>query len=330
MVALGTAVENAFPPIPSDVMTVLAGFISRHGVTNPWLVFVSAWAGSVAGAAAVYYASLRFGRTFFTGPVGRRLLPPEALATMEREYLRLGVAGIFVCRLVPWVRSFVAPFAGLVALTPARALLPMALASALWIGGLTWLGSTLGAEWQSILAFLRQLNLGLALLGGAMAILFLILRLRARARARRDRLWAALHLAFADDPDAEARGRGDLALAGAATLIREMARGDRAIGREQLREIEACLRERWHLEGAAPLAPLESPGREGRTSGEYGVLMAGHFDEAARLGVLARLRNVLRRDGRLTPVEDRMLERAADLLGLGNEAMAPLRAGDDR
>lgn len=330
VVALGTAVENAFPPIPSDVMTVLAGFISRHGATNPWLVFVSAWAGSVAGAAAVYYASRRFGRTFFTGPVGRRLLPPEALATMEHEYLRLGVAGIFLCRLVPWVRSFVAPFAGLVALTPARALLPMALASGLWIGGLTWLGSTLGAEWQSILAFLRQLNLGLALLGAGLAILFLILRLRARARARRDRLWAALHLAFADDPDTEARGRGDLALAGAAMLIREMARGDRAIGREQLREIEACLRERWHLEGAAPLAPVESPGREGRTSGEYGALMAGHFDEAARLGVLARLRNVLRRDGRLTPVEDRLLERAADLLGLGNEAMAPLRAGDDR
>jgi len=330
VVALGTAIENAFPPIPSDVMTVLAGFLSRLGITTPWMVFLSAWVGSITGAAAVYYASRRFGRTFFTGPVGRRLLPPEALATMEREYLRLGVVGIFLCRLIPWVRSFVAPFAGLVALTPARTLVPMALASALWIGGLTWLGSTLGAEWQSILAFLRQLNLGLAILGAGLTIVFVLVRLRARARARRDRLWAALHLAFADDPDAEARGRGDLALAGAATLIREMARSDRAIGREQLREIEACLRERWHLEGAGPLQPTESPAREGRTSGEYGAVLAGHFDEAARLGVLARLRNVLRHDGRLTPVEDRMLERAADLLGLGSDAVVPLRAGDER
>jgi membrane protein DedA with SNARE-associated domain/uncharacterized tellurite resistance protein B-like protein len=329
VVAVGTAVENAFPPIPSDVMTVVAGFLSRHGSTTPGLVFLSAWVGSVAGAAAVYYASRRYGRTFFTGPVGRRLLPPEALATMEREYLRLGVAGIFFCRLIPWVRSFVAPFAGLIALTPARALVPMAIASALWIGGLTWLGSTLGAEWQTILAILRQLNLGLALLGGTLAIVFLALRLRDRGRARRDRLWAALHLAFADDPDAEARGRGDLALAGAATLIREMARSDRAIGREQLREIEACLRERWHLESIAPSPPAQTPGREARTTDEYGVALAGHFDEAARVGVLARLRKVLRRDGRLTPVEDRMLQRAADLLGLGSEALAPLRAGDD-
>jgi len=330
VVAVGTAVENAFPPIPSDVMTVLAGFISRHGVTTPWLVFLSAWLGSVTGATAVYYASLRFGRRFITGPVGRRLLPPEALATMEREYLRLGVAGIFLTRLIPWVRSFVAPFAGLVALTPARALLPMALASALWIGGLTWLGSTLGAEWQTILVFLRQLNLDLAILGAGLAIVFIAMRLKARSRVRRDRLWAALHLAFADDPVAEARGRGDLALAGAATLIREMARSDRAIGREQLREIEACLRERWHLEGVAPLAPAESPGRAGRSSGEYGAVLAGRFDESARLGVLARLRRVLRHDGRLTPVEDRMLVRAADLLGLKSEAMAPLRAGNDQ
>ena len=329
VVAVGTAVENAFPPIPSDVMTVVAGFLSRHGSTTPGLVFLSAWVGSVAGAAAVYYASRRYGRTFFTGPVGRRLLPPEALATMEREYLRLGVAGIFLCRLIPWVRSFVAPFAGLIAMTPARALVPMAIASALWIAGLTWLGSTLGAEWQTILAFLRQLNLGLAVLGVALTIVFVALRLRDRARARRDRLWAALHLAFADDPDAEARGRGDLALAGAATLIRDMARSDRAIGREQLREFEACLRERWHLAGIAPSPPAQTPGREARTTDEYGVALAGHFDEAARVGVLARLRKVLRRDGRLTPVEDRMLERAADLLGLGSEALAPLRAGDD-
>ncbi len=156
------------------------------------------------------------------------------------------------------------------------------------------------------------------------------MRLRARGRARRDRLWAALHLAFADDPDTEARGRGDLALAGAATLIRELARSDRAIGREQLREIEACLRERWQLEAVAPSPPAESPAREARTTDEYGAALAGHFDEAARLGVLARLRSVLRHDGRLTPVEDRMLERAADLLGLGSEAMVPLRAGDDR
>jgi uncharacterized tellurite resistance protein B-like protein len=159
-----------------------------------------------------------------------------------------------------------------------------------------------------------------------LAIILLTLRLKARGRARRDRLWAALHLAFADDPEAEVRGRGDLALAGAATLVREMARSDRAIGREQLREIEACLRERWHLEGPAPAAPPVAPGRDGRPSGEYGAMLAGHFDQAARQGVLARLRNVLRQDGRLTPVEDRLLERAADLLGLGRAEVAPLRS----
>jgi membrane protein DedA with SNARE-associated domain/uncharacterized tellurite resistance protein B-like protein len=329
VVAVGTAVENAFPPVPSDVMTVLAGFLSHRGVTTPWLVWLSAWLGSVAGAAAVYHASRRYGRTFFAGPLGRRLLPPEALATMEREYLRFGVAGIFVCRLIPWVRSFVAPFVGLVALSPARALIPMALASAVWIGGLTWLGSTLGAEWEQILAFLRRLNLGLAIFGAVLAIVIVLLRVRARGRARRDRLWAALHLAFADDPDAEARGRGDLALAGAATLIRELARTDRAINRDELREIEACLRERWHLEGVAPVSPPAAPVRAGRTTGEYGAVLAGHFDVAARLGVLARLRSMLRQDGRLTPVEDRLLHRAADLLGLGGAELESLRSRSD-
>lgn len=323
--ALATALENAFPPVPSDVIIVLAGFLSHHAVTTPLAVFAAGWLSSVGGAVLVYYAARRYGRAFFEGPVGRRLLPPEALAAMEREYLRLGILGIFISRLVPGVRSFVAPFAGLVALSPARALVPMALASALWIGGLTWLGSALGTEWDIILSLLRSLNVGLALLGAALVVLIVIQRIRIRRRDRRDRLWAALHLAFADDPDAETRGLGDLALAGAATLIRELARTDRAISRDQLREIEACLRERWHLEGAPRAAPEGAPGRMGRTSGEYGALLAGHFDQSARLGVLARLRNVIRQDGRLTPVEGRLLERAAELLGLGSADLAPLR-----
>jgi len=69
---------------------------------------------------------------------------------IEREYLRFGVAGIFVSRFLPGIRAVVPPFAGLVGLSPLRTLLPMALASGIWYGGITILGTLIGSNWERI------------------------------------------------------------------------------------------------------------------------------------------------------------------------------------
>ena len=77
---------------------------------------------------------------------------------IEREYLRFGMAGIFLARLLPGVRSFVAPFAGLVNLVPGRALIPMGLASAVWYARSPGRGALLGSEWDGIDHFIAGLN----------------------------------------------------------------------------------------------------------------------------------------------------------------------------
>jgi membrane protein DedA with SNARE-associated domain len=59
---------------------------------------------------------------------------------MEREYMRFGIAGIFISRLLPGFRSFVAPFAGLANLSPAKTLIPIAAAATLWYGFLVYVG----------------------------------------------------------------------------------------------------------------------------------------------------------------------------------------------
>ena len=62
-------------------------------------------------------------------------MSPEAVVTVERNYVRFGLAGLIVARLLPGFRSFTAPFAGLMRLGPVRTLVPIGIASALWYGG---------------------------------------------------------------------------------------------------------------------------------------------------------------------------------------------------
>ena len=166
VLALLAAVENVLPPVPSDAAVALGAFLTNRGLTTPVGVFLVTWTANLAGAAGVYYASKRYGRRLFATRTGRRLLAPRSLAIIEREYLRFGVAGIFVSRFLPGLRAVVPPFAGLVGLSPARTFIPMALASAIWYGGLIVLATLIGSNWERINQIILGINrtLGIAAL----------------------------------------------------------------------------------------------------------------------------------------------------------------------
>jgi len=190
VIAVSVVIENFFPPSPSDVFVVLAAFLAHRGTMRPLTILLVAWGFGVAGAALVYWSARRFGRRFFQGRLGRRLITPGTFAAIEREYLRFGVVGIFLFRMLPAFRAVVAPFAGLVALRPAKTLIPIACACAVWYGGLILVGHQLGENWEDIQGMLGKLNTGLWIVALSVLGLFavLILRRRRTSQARLARL----------------------------------------------------------------------------------------------------------------------------------------------
>ena len=186
VIAGSVVIENFFPPSPSDVFVLLAAFLSGRGVLDRLTIFLVAWGFGVLGAIAVYASTRHFGRRFLRTPLGRRLVSPGAFAAIEREYLKFGVAGMFLFRLLPAFRAVVAPFAGFMNLGPRRALIPIALASGAWYGGLTLLGGALGAEWVRLRTIFGHLNrdLGIAALVVLALLVVWIVRRRREHRAR--------------------------------------------------------------------------------------------------------------------------------------------------
>lgn len=188
VIALSVILENFFPPSPSDVFVVLAAFLTHRGGLEPLTIWLVAWGFGVGGAVLVYWASLRFGRRFFHSRLGRRVISPGAFAALEREYLRFGMAGMFIFRMLPAFRSVVAPFAGFVNMPVRRAFPPIVLASGIWYAALTLLGSRLGAQWETINATLRGLNTGLGIAAVAVLLLLGVWLLRRRRETRRLRM----------------------------------------------------------------------------------------------------------------------------------------------
>jgi membrane protein DedA with SNARE-associated domain len=158
LIVVLAAVENIVPPVPADTAVALGALLAGRGVLDAWTVFGVTWVANVSSASAVYWLARRYGAPFFRGRTGRRLLPESVLAHLEAEYRRHGAYGIFLSRLLPVWRAVVPPFAGIAGLSAPQALIPLALASGLWYGALTFFVTTLGTNLDAVLAALGRVN----------------------------------------------------------------------------------------------------------------------------------------------------------------------------
>ena len=314
ILAVTTFLENCFPPTPSDVAVALGAFLSHRGVTAPLTVFLVAWGFSSFGAVVVYGLARRYGQSLFSGRLGRKLLSPHAVATIEREYLRFGIAGIFIGRMLPGVRSFVAPFAGIMNLSPVKALVPMILASGIWYGVLTVAGTTLGGQWESISHFINGLNRTLAYVAGAIVLLVAGLLIMRRFRQREERLLASITRAFGERAPGS-HGEDDAAMAAAATLMMELARADETLTAEELDTVASYLRQRWQVEPARATAKRTSIIERAKLL-EYANQLTRDYQKAERSALVSRLWRAAFSDGALNEHEDRLMRRAGLVLGL--------------
>ncbi len=327
VLALLAAIENVIPPVPSDAAVALGAFLSNRGLTTPLGVFSVTWLANLAGATAVYLVARRYGRRLFATSIGRRLLAPRSLAVIEREYLRFGVAGIFVSRFLPGIRAVVPPFAGLVNLSPARTLIPMGIASAIWYGGITLLGSVVGTEWERINRIIVGVNRTLAIVAVILGIVAAAWYLLKRRRRRQERIWEATKDAL--DPAAPSFLAGSEIAEGsarqaAAVLVLELAYADQALTPEDRDLVAAHLRDRWGLSSEAPPVPEPESARKTRFAGYAGRLRQ-RFGQDERLALVERMWTVAFSDGAIGSHEERLMRLAGELLGIRRNDLEEIR-----
>lgn len=170
-VALGVvaAIENVFPPVPADTVVAVGSFLAARGDGSALAAFLATWIGNVGGAMMMYFVGRRYGAE----RLERRLLGtrgPGAEERLRRLYGRYGIAALFVSRFVPAVRALVPPFAGALRIPPLRACLAIALASGIWYGIVSYIGFTVGGNWQQLSAIVGQYGRILAITAAAVLV----------------------------------------------------------------------------------------------------------------------------------------------------------------
>jgi membrane protein DedA with SNARE-associated domain len=154
-IAAAACVENLFPPLPADTAVALGAFVAAQGSGTAWGTWLATLVGNLLGALFMVYLGRKYGANLLADRLPS-LGGANAMARVQREYRRHGLWSIAVSRFVPAVRAIVPPFVGALRVGIGRAVIAMAVASAIWYGLVTWFAFTLGANSEALLEVLRQ------------------------------------------------------------------------------------------------------------------------------------------------------------------------------
>lgn len=149
------AVENIFPPIPSEIILPFGGFLTTYTRLTVFGVVFYSTLGSLAGALVLYGAGRIFNRErlmkLAAGPVGKALcLKPADVAKADGWFLKKGTKTVFFCRFIPIVRSLISVPAGMSRMPMGMFLAYTTAGTILWNMALVFLGAVLGESWGRI------------------------------------------------------------------------------------------------------------------------------------------------------------------------------------
>jgi membrane protein DedA with SNARE-associated domain len=148
-VAALMAIESACIPLPSEIIMPFAGYLVYAGQFN---LFWAATVGAIGcnlGSILAYEVGYHGGRPLVEKYGAYIWLNSHDLDRADRFFHRFGAAAVFIGRLLPVIRTFIALPAGIARMPRLKFHLYTFAGSWPWCFGLAWVGMKLGEKWHT-------------------------------------------------------------------------------------------------------------------------------------------------------------------------------------
>lgn len=147
-VVLLMAIESACIPLPSEIIMPFSGYLVSRGEMNLWLVGLAGAVGCVLGSMVAYWVGMYGGRPLIEKYGRYVLISHHDLDLADRWFSRYGEVIVFVSRLLPAIRTFIAFPAGVARMNVPRFIIYTFAGSLPWCIGLAYVGQKLGEQWD--------------------------------------------------------------------------------------------------------------------------------------------------------------------------------------
>jgi membrane protein DedA with SNARE-associated domain len=182
-VGLAIALENVFPPLPSEVFLPLAGFAASRGELSLVAAIVWTTIGSVVGALALYGIGAALGRDRLCAVAAKMpLVDVGDIHKAEAWFAEHGAKAVFFGRMVPLVRSMISVPAGVERMGVPLFLALTAAGSLIWNSIFVLAGYLLGENWHIVESYAGILSKAVLVVIAIAVAVFVVLRIRRRGQ----------------------------------------------------------------------------------------------------------------------------------------------------
>lgn len=143
------AIESACIPLPSEIIMPFAGYLVYKGEFNLWWAATAGALGCNLGSVIAYEIGYFGGRPLVEKYGARVFVTERELAMADNFFLRFGTTAVFIGRLLPVIRTFIALPAGIAKMPRLKFHIYTFAGSWPWCLGLAWLGMKLGEQWHT-------------------------------------------------------------------------------------------------------------------------------------------------------------------------------------
>ncbi|MGW3192320.1 DedA family protein [Streptomyces ardesiacus] len=185
---LAVALENVFPPLPSEIILPLTGFAAGQGVISLFAALFWTTLGSVVGAAVLYWIGALVGRERMYAIWAKLpLVRTSDLERTEEWFAKHGTKAVFLGRMVPIFRSLISVPAGLERMPLPTFLALTGLGTLTWNTVLVMSGYWLGDQWDKVGDYVGVISKAVLVMVVLALAFYILVRLRSRGTAQHRR-----------------------------------------------------------------------------------------------------------------------------------------------
>lgn len=177
--------ESLFPPYPSDAFVLVFAFLAGQGYFNPYLLYLSAVLGALAGIMILYHVGKTKGDAligFLTKTFLGRIFPLKMIEKAKTSFVKRGDLIVLLNRFLPGMRAPLCFAAGIVKINEKKFFWYSLISVLVWNFFLIMVGFYIGSTWDDAANFLKNYNMIVGLILIAFLAIFTIVYFRKRKR----------------------------------------------------------------------------------------------------------------------------------------------------
>jgi membrane protein DedA with SNARE-associated domain len=167
-IVLLMAIESACIPLPSEIIMPFSGYLVSQGQMDLTWVSLAGAIGCVVGSIPAYYLGMYGGRPMIERYGRYVLISHHDLDLADRAFTRYGEIIIFLGRLLPVVRTFIAFPAGVARMAMGRFIVYTFVGSLIWCWALAYVGKQLGDNWKTLGPYFHEFHWAIAIVFGVL------------------------------------------------------------------------------------------------------------------------------------------------------------------